>query len=230
MKQQTHPPPQIMDDTAQKPKCTIFPSFKRVNWSLRQRKSDRKWKKKKKWNGIRTPWYKSLVGYHFPFTTVYSNHVQPNVRIHLVSVFIFQVFFVLFYSRWRSVLQTEVLGKYNSSFRWSKLPNLQIKCIENWVWDTSTRRSHSAQITSPRVVGKSCLIHRFLSPLLHEQIQIHRRYSILEKTCSCNRIKLNYQATKKKIESTRKHRRLGSKFCDRLHHNYVTCSKTKKIH
>ena len=85
-------------------------------------------------------------------------------------------------------------------------------------------------ITSPRVVGKSCLIHRFLSPLLHEQIQIHRRYSILEKTCSCNRIKLNYQATKKKIESTRKHRRLGSKFCDRLHHNYVTCSKTKKIH
>ena len=157
MKQQTHPPPQIMDDTAQKPKCTIFPSFKRVNWSLRQRKSDRKWKKKKKWNGIRTPWYKSLVGYHFPFTTVYSNHVQPNVRIHLVSVFIFQVFFVLFYSRWRSVLQTEVLGKYNSSFRWSKLPNLQIKCIENWVWDTSTRRSHSAQITSPRVVRKSCL-------------------------------------------------------------------------
>ena len=81
------------------------------------------------------------------------------------------------------------------------------------LWDTSTRRSHSAQITSPRVVTKSCLIHRFLSPLLHEQIQIHRRYSIFEKTCSCNRIKLNYQATKKKIESTRKHRRLGSKFC-----------------
>ena len=98
------------------------------------------------------------------------------------------------------------------------------------LWDTSTRRSHSAQITSPRVVRKSCLIHRFLSPLLHEQIQIHRRYSILEKTCSCNRIKLNYQATKKKIESTRKHRRLGSKFCDRLHYNYVTYSKTKKIH
>ena len=96
------------------------------------------------------------------------------------------------------------------------------------MWDTSTRRSHSAQITSPRVVRKSCLIHRFLSPLLHEQIQIHRRYSILEKTCSCNRIKLNYQATKKKIESTRKHRRLGSKFCDRLHHNYVTCSKNKE--
>ena len=96
------------------------------------------------------------------------------------------------------------------------------------VWDTSTRRSHSAQITSPRVVRKSCLIHRFLSPLLHEQIQIHRRYSILEKTCSCNRIKLNCQATKKKIESTRKHRRLGSKFCDRLHHNYVTCSKNKE--
>ena len=92
------------------------------------------------------------------------------------------------------------------------------------LWDTSTRRSYSAQITSPRVVRKSCLIHRFLSPLLHEQIQIHRRYSILEKTCSCNRIKLNYQATKKKIESTR------TNFCDRLHHNYVTCSKTKKIH
>ena len=96
------------------------------------------------------------------------------------------------------------------------------------LWNTSTRRSHSAQITSPRVVTKSCLIHRFLSPLLHEQIQIHRRYSILEKTCSCNRIKLNYQATKKKIESTRKHRRLGSKFCDRLHHNYVTCTKNKE--
>ena len=57
---------------------------------------------------------------------------------------------------------------------------------------------------------------------------VHRRYSILEKTRSCNRIKLNYQATKKKIESTRKHRRLGSKFCDRLHHNYVTCSKNKE--
>ena len=99
-----------------------------------------------------------------------------------------------------------------------------------YTWDTSTRRSHSAQITSPRIVGKSCLIHRSLSPLLHEQIQIHRRYSILKKTCSCNRIKLNYQATKKKIESTRKHRRLGSKFCGWLHHNYVTCSKTKKIH
>ena len=69
------------------------------------------------------------------------------------------------------------------------------------LWDTSTRRSHSAQITSPRVVRKSCLIHRFLSPLLHEQIQIHRRYSILEKTCSCNRIKLNYQATKKRIHA-----------------------------
>ena len=70
------------------------------------------------------------------------------------------------------------------------------------MWDTSMIRSHSAQITSLRVVGKSCLIHRFLSLLLHLQLQIHRRYSILEKTCSCNRIKLNYQATKKKIEST----------------------------
>ena len=40
-----------------------------------------------------------------------------------------------------------------------------------------TRRSHSAQITSPRVVNKSCLIHRFRSPLLQEQIQIHRYFS-----------------------------------------------------
>ena len=39
------------------------------------------------------------------------------------------------------------------------------------LWDTATRRSHSAQIPSPRVVCKSCLIHRFFSPLLHEQIQ-----------------------------------------------------------
>ena len=60
-----------------------------------------------------------------------------------------------------------------------------------------------------------------------EQIQIHRRYSILEKTCSCNRIKLNYQGTKKKIESTRKHRRLGSKFCDRV---IKTMSRARKIH
>jgi len=94
-----------------------------------------------------------------------------------------------------------------------------------YLWYTSTRRSRSAQITSPRVVSKSCLIHRFLSPLLHEQIQIHRRYSISEKTCSCNRIKLNYQATKKKTESTRKHRRLGSKFCDRLP---TTMSRARK--
>ena len=62
-------------------------------------------------------------------------------------------------------------------FKWpsSKLPLQQILLA---LWDSSTRRSHSAQITSPRVAGKSCLIHRFLSPLFHEQIQIHRRYSI----------------------------------------------------
>ena len=78
-----------------------------------------------------------LVAYHFLFTTVYSNHVQPNVRIHhLASIFIFQVFFVLFYSRWRSVLQTEVLGKYNSSFRWSKLPNLQMHRKLGFIWKT----------------------------------------------------------------------------------------------
>ena len=121
------------------------------------------------------------------------------------------------------------VGVYRPSIFHSGRSRIDLMLL--WLlWDTLMRRSHSAQTTSPRVVGKSCLIHRFLSPLLHEQIQIHRRYSILEKTCSCNRIKLNYQATKKKIESTRKHRRLGSKFCDRLHHNYVTCSKTKKIH
>ena len=33
--------------------------------------------------------------------------------------------------------------------------------------------THSVQISSPRVV-KSYLIHLFLSPLLLEQIQIHR--------------------------------------------------------
>ena len=60
------------------------------------------------------------------------------------------------------------------------------------------------------------------------QIQVHRRYSILEKTCSCNRIKLNYQATKKKIESTRKHRRLGSKFCDRLPTTMTRARKQRK--
>ena len=98
------------------------------------------------------------------------------------------------------------------------------------LWDTSTIRSHSAQITSPRVV-KQILFNPPLSlQLLHEQIQIHRQNSKLEKTFSCNHLKLKYQATKKKIKSTRKHRRLGSKFCDRLHHNFVTCSKTKKIH
>ena len=121
-------------------------------------------------------------------------------------------------------------AKYQATINYRRLTEINVRYYGLSLWDTSTRRSYSAQITSPRVVGKSCLIHRFLSPLLHEQIQIHRRYSILEKTCSCNRIKLNYQATKKKIESTRKHRRLGSKFCDRLHHNYATCSKTKKIH
>ena len=130
-----------------------------------------------------------------------------------------------------------VTGQGVKNTKWPAAPysrwisqNRKILANLNYLWDTSTRRSHSAKITSPRVVRKSCLIHRFLSPLLHEQIQIHRRYSILEKPCSCNRIKLKYQAKKKKIESTRKHRRLGSKFCDRLPHNYVTCSKTKKIH
>ena len=70
--------------------------------------------------------------------------------------------------------------------------------------------THWAQISCPRVV-KSCLIHSFLSPLLHEQIQIHRQYAILGKTCFCNRIKLNHKTTKGKIESTRKHRRFRLK-------------------
>ena len=64
------------------------------------------------------------------------SHVQPNVRLHLASVFIFQVFFVLFYSRWRFVLQTDVLGKYYSSFRWSKLPNLQMHRTLGFLWKT----------------------------------------------------------------------------------------------
>ena len=70
--------------------------------------------------------------------------------------------------------------------------------------------THWAQISCPRVV-KSCLIHSFLSPLLHEQIQIHRQYAILGKPCFCNRIKLNHKTTKGKIESTRKHRRFRLK-------------------
>ena len=121
-------------------------------------------------------------------------------------------------------LQTAYISVRNS---WSNLVFSQ-NLEEMWV--TSTIRSHSAQITSPRVVKQILFNPPFCLQLLHEQIQIHRQNSILEKTCSCNRIKLKYQATKKKIKSTWKHRRLGSKFCDRLHHNYVTCSKARKIH
>ena len=51
--------------------------------------------------------------------------------LHLYS------FFVLFYPpRWRFVLQTEILGKYNSSFRWSKLPNLQMHRKLGFIWKT----------------------------------------------------------------------------------------------
>ena len=82
------------------------------------------------------------------------------------------------------------------------------------MWVTSTIRSHSAQITSPRVVKHILFNPLFSVQLLHEQIQIHRQNSILEKTCSCNRIKLKYQATKKKIKSTRKHRRLCTYQCN----------------
>ena len=75
-----------------------------------------------------------LVAYHFLFIQI--SHVQPNVRLHLASVFIFQVFLFPFYSRWRFILQTEVLGKYYSSFRWSKLPNLQMHRKLGFIWKT----------------------------------------------------------------------------------------------
>ena len=153
--------------------------------------------------------------------TLDSPEMEQHVLVNMITLLSMKVGFVLFLKVMHVVLKKKchllpIQSKSSTDGEKGRL------------WDTWTRRSHSAQIPSPRVVRKSCLIHRFLSPLLHEQIQIHQRQSILEKTCSCNRIKLNYQATKKKIESTRKHRRLGSKFCDRLHHIYLTCSKNKE--
>ena len=51
--------------------------------------------------------------------------------LHLYS------FFVLFYPPcWRFVLQTEILGKYSSSFRWSKLPNVQMHRKLGFIWKT----------------------------------------------------------------------------------------------
>ena len=69
-------------------------------------------------------------------------------------------------------------------------------------------------------------------PLFRERA-IHRRYSIIEKkkkkkTCSCNCIKLSYQTTKGKIDSTPKHRRFGSKFCDRLTTTWSRDRKRRK--
>ena len=56
------------------------------------------------------------------------------------------------------------------------------------------------------------LIHYFLSPLSHKQIQIYRQHSILE-----NFFMQPHQTelpSFKKKKSTQKHRRLGSKFCE----------------
>lgn len=80
---------------------------------------------------------------------------------------------------------------------WKGYPSLSSKIVYESVMHFDGKVSNSVQISSPPVV-KSCLIQRFLSLLLHEQIQIHWRYSILENTCLCNRIKLNHQTTKEK--------------------------------
>ena len=37
------------------------------------------------------------------------------------------------------MLQTEVLGKYHSSFRWSKFPNLQMHRKLGFIWKTYTQ-------------------------------------------------------------------------------------------
>ena len=62
-----------------------------------------------------------------------SRMCKPNVRIHLASAFIFCSFLS---PSWRFVLQTEILGKCNSSFRWSKLPNLQMHRKLGFIWKT----------------------------------------------------------------------------------------------
>ena len=83
------------------------------------------------------------------------------------------------------------------------------------------------QISSPRVFSKTCSIDCFLSPLLHEQIQICKRYSILQNffsaTASNWTIKLQ---TENRIHAKKSTLRL--KILWPTNHSLVTRSKTKK--
>ena len=89
--------------------------------------------------------------------------------------------------------------------------------------------AHSVHISSPRVVSKSCLIHCFLSPPLQEQIQIHRRYSILENLfMQPHQTELSTYKRENRIHA--KTSTLKLKILWPTDHNLVTCSKTKKIH
>ena len=80
------------------------------------------------------------------------------LRFRDLGVFVFEFWVLRFRSR---VLRFQVLGSSFSRFGCFVL-----------------RSSFSKQPT--HVISKSFLTHCFLSPLLQEQIQIHRRYSILE--------------------------------------------------
>ena len=66
-------------------------------------------------------------------------------------------------------LQTTYISANNSCFNFRFLT----KSLRKQLMYFDEKVTYSVQISSPRVV-KSCSIHLFLSPLLHEQIQIHR--------------------------------------------------------
>ena len=77
-----------------------------------------------------------LVAYRFLFT-VYSNLAWVTEGSNSSCLCIHFLFF--FIPRWRFVLQTEMLGKYDLPFRWSILPNFQ-----NWALLEVTHSQRSA--------------------------------------------------------------------------------------
>ena len=99
----------------------------------------------------------NLVAYHLLFTTVYSNYVQPNVRIHLASILIFQVFFV-------PVGGLCCRPKYwaNIIHRFDDQNSLTCKCMENWALFERLTHSQRSALSACTRAPRGCAQHRAL--------------------------------------------------------------------
>ena len=124
------------------------------------------------------------------------------LRFRDLGVFVFEFWVLRFRSR---VLRFQVLGASFSRFGCFVL------------------RSSFSKLPT-HVISKSCLTHCFLSPLLQEQIQIHRRYSILENLfMQRNQTELSNYKRENTIQVKTSTLRL--KILWSTDHKLVTCSK-----